>query len=232
LKTSTSTGTSEAVHPERSEAASAAERSRRTRLLAIGLASGLLASLALFPALGAARALVIGALTGLVFPFLFRADRAASDSLMAGASLGVPLWALFPVVVLPLLDGDAPRWTAGEMRALLPALVAFVLFGAALGMLARLLATAADRALGPAPAPAPAPLPAPRRVVILGGGFAGVTCAQELERLLGADKSVQLTLVSDVNALLFTPMLAEVAGSRSSRRTSRPRSARASAAPR
>jgi NADH dehydrogenase len=132
---------------------------------------------------------------------------------MAGAALGIPLWTLFPVVVLPLLGGHAPRWTAGEMRSLLPALVGFVLFGAALGALARLLATATDRVLGAPPAPAPVPVPAPRRVVILGGGFAGVSCAQELERLLGADKSVHSTLVSDVNALLFTPMLAEVAGS-------------------
>lgn len=49
--------------------------------------------------------------------------------------------------------------------------------------------------------------------MILGGGFAGATCARELARLLGADRSVDVTLVSDTNALLFTPMLAEVAGS-------------------
>jgi NADH dehydrogenase len=49
--------------------------------------------------------------------------------------------------------------------------------------------------------------------VILGGGFAGVTVAARLERLFGADRSIAITLVSDTNALLFTPMLAEVAGS-------------------
>ena len=37
--------------------------------------------------------------------------------------------------------------------------------------------------------------------------------AATLERLCGADRSVAFTLVSDTNALLFTPMLAEVAGS-------------------
>ena len=51
------------------------------------------------------------------------------------------------------------------------------------------------------------------RIVVLGGGFAGVTTAAKLEQEFGADPSVALTLVSDTNALLFTPMLAEVAGS-------------------
>jgi NADH dehydrogenase len=39
-----------------------------------------------------------------------------------------------------------------------------------------------------------------------------VTTALHLERAFGADPSVSLTLVSDTNALLFTPLLAEVAG--------------------
>src|SRR6185436_79010 len=46
-----------------------------------------------------------------------------------------------------------------------------------------------------------------------GGGFAGMATAEALEQTFGADASVSLTLVSDTNALLFTPMLAEVAGS-------------------
>jgi len=49
--------------------------------------------------------------------------------------------------------------------------------------------------------------------VILGGGFAGVTTAQELERRFGPAPTVTFTLISETNALLFTPMLAEVAGS-------------------
>jgi len=54
---------------------------------------------------------------------------------------------------------------------------------------------------------------ATNRVVIVGGGFAGVSTARHLEQAVGADRSISLTLVSDTNALLFTPMLAEVAGS-------------------
>lgn len=49
------------------------------------------------------------------------------------------------------------------------------------------------------------------RVVILGGGFAGLATARHLERQVPADGSIQVTLVSRDNYLLFTPMLAEVA---------------------
>jgi len=51
-----------------------------------------------------------------------------------------------------------------------------------------------------------------QRIVILGGGFAGMRTAERLEEQLRANPSVSITLVSDTNALLFTPMLAEVAG--------------------
>ena len=52
-----------------------------------------------------------------------------------------------------------------------------------------------------------------KHIVILGGGFGGMTTAENLERVFGADRSIDFTLVSETNALLFTPMLAEVAGS-------------------
>ncbi len=184
------------------------------REVVVGAASGLAASVLLFPSLGLPGALVCGGLTGVAWPFLFRRSTPTlADGLLSGATIGISLWALVAVVVFPVVRGEPPRWTGEEMRASLPALVGFVLFGAALAVLAHALAAAADRLLGPVPAPPPRHDPAPRRVVILGGGFAGVTCARELERLLGPDRLVQVTLVSETNALLFTPMLAEVAGS-------------------
>ncbi len=51
------------------------------------------------------------------------------------------------------------------------------------------------------------------RILILGGGFAGLTVAMELERRLGRDPSVEITLVNRENFFLFTPMLHEVAAS-------------------
>ena len=53
----------------------------------------------------------------------------------------------------------------------------------------------------------------PKRVLIVGGGFAGVYAAVELERLLKRDPSVEVTIVNRDNFFLFTPMLHEVAAS-------------------
>lgn len=49
------------------------------------------------------------------------------------------------------------------------------------------------------------------RIVILGGGFAGLAVAQRLERLLQPNEAA-VTIVSRDNYALFTPMLPEVTG--------------------
>jgi NADH dehydrogenase len=51
------------------------------------------------------------------------------------------------------------------------------------------------------------------RIVVLGGGFAGVETIRGLERQLGGRGDVELLLVSDQNYLLFTPLLPQVASS-------------------
>ncbi|MGA7448193.1 MAG: NAD(P)/FAD-dependent oxidoreductase [Terriglobales bacterium] len=52
-----------------------------------------------------------------------------------------------------------------------------------------------------------------KRILILGGGFAGLTVAMELEKKLAQDPSVEITLINRENFFLFTPMLHEVAAS-------------------
>jgi len=51
------------------------------------------------------------------------------------------------------------------------------------------------------------------RIVVLGGGFAGMEAVRVLERGLRGRTDVELQLVSDRNYLLFTPLLPQVASS-------------------
>src|SRR5215472_5602542 len=51
-----------------------------------------------------------------------------------------------------------------------------------------------------------------KRVIVLGGGFGGVAAAQHLDRTFRHDDNVEIVLVSETNFLVYTPMLADVAG--------------------
>jgi len=50
-----------------------------------------------------------------------------------------------------------------------------------------------------------------KKILILGGGFAGVECTRQLESEFGNDPEIELVMVSEDNFLLFTPMLPQVA---------------------
>jgi len=50
-----------------------------------------------------------------------------------------------------------------------------------------------------------------KRVVVLGGGFAGLECVRRLESYFMREFDIEIVLVSEDNFLLFTPMLPQVA---------------------
>jgi NADH dehydrogenase len=183
------------------------------RRIAIGTIAGALASVSLVATVGRPFfSVAFGIVIGAAYSASLRPTRGAYvDNLMAAAAMGVPLWVLVTVIAFPLFSGQMPEWSAEQLRQHFPALVGWIFYGSALGVISQGLNDAVEHVLGPEPVFSSPGTSEKKRIAVLGGGFAGMRVAQCLEEQLGA--SVSITLISETNALLFTPMLAEVAGS-------------------
>ncbi|NDJ62378.1 MAG: NAD(P)/FAD-dependent oxidoreductase [Chloroflexi bacterium] len=156
--------------------------------------------------------LVLGAGIGATYAYVFptRSDDGYAQSTMSGLVYGVLMWVLLVLNLIPLVMGRGPQWRVEEAVALFPALVTYMLQGVLLGIGCRLVFSVTNLSLDEIEDEAPAPIEVQDRIVILGGGFAGVELAQHLEHYFEDHPETEIALVSNTNHLLFTPMLSEV----------------------
>lgn len=135
-----------------------------------------------------------------------RGHAAATGS---GLLIGLLVWVAESLTLLPLLSGQPVTWSIVDAEATFPYLIGRMLFGAMTGLgthqvLATMLRSQSSSTQDERRPPV-------YRIVVLGGGFAGVTTARRLEQRLARRTDVEIVLVSDGNYLLFTPMLVGVA---------------------
>lgn len=185
--------------------------SRFLRRACLGALAAVIASLFVSAFGGSSgRALLPRILVGIAYSVLVTpVPGAYLEQAMTAGALGFPIWGL----LLPFRSNRGMQWSAEAMRADFPALVVWVFFGVDLGTLLQALTQLSERVLGVEKIATSQPAQIRKRIVILGGGFAGMKTAEHLEEQFAGDNSIAITLVSETNALLFTPMLAEVAGS-------------------
>ena len=152
-------------------------------------------------------------LIGAAFGAISRYEpRGHASTISSGTLYGLLWWIAGPITLGALFEGNGPTWSVNEASVAFPSLVGHLLYGGLTGFGFHLLVTLYLR-LNPEPEHAPAAEVVKKRVVILRGGFGGVNVAKRLEQIFSGDLSLEITLVSQSNYLLFTPMLAEVASS-------------------
>src|SRR5271156_2667976 len=188
---------------------------RFIRRILIGAVAGAVSSAALVIFVGGASwSVPLGIALGAIYSLSLKPTPLSYvDNLMAAGSFGMPLWGLISVITIPFFTGQRREWGAEQMRDHFPSLVGWVLYCCFVGVLTQALNDFARSMWGAERGAEPLPGIASVRVLVLGGGFAGMRVAESLEERFRADRSVSVTLVNNTNALLFTPMLAEVAGS-------------------
>lgn len=169
-----------------------------------GLPGGAVVALVMKPpwVLWAVHTVVLGAVVSLV---VSNRRQSPGSAFSVGLLVGLLDWVAWPLTLVPLLNGITPSWTVTVAVAHFPALVGATLSGAIAGLVCHALAVWFPVAARPARAKP--------HVVIVGGGFGGYGAVRELDRLVARGLDAHVTLISDSNFLLFTPLLVGVASS-------------------
>jgi NADH dehydrogenase len=164
---------------------------------------------------GAGGLLVTGVLTGGSCALLLQpAYLDYVETLMSGLVVGVIAWVVLAMNLYPALQGTSPMWEAAAAAGLFPQLIAYLWLGGLIGLSYSLIHAVLDEPLALTEPEVAATAPEiTTRVVIVGGGYAGVSAAQVLDKELADDSSIGIWLVSQTNFLLHTPMLSEVSAS-------------------
>ena len=126
--------------------------------------------------------LIAAVLVGAVFGGIVRYQpRGYAVSISTGTLYGLLWWIAGPITFGALLDGEWPSWSLVEASNVFPSLIGHLLYGGLTGFGFYLL-VALYLLVRPEPEPSVAALERPKhRVVILGGGFGGVSVAKRLD---------------------------------------------------
>lgn len=155
----------------------------------------------------------ISIIVGATYGGLFRSyTDGYGANLMAGLAYGLIWWVLGGLTLFPLFLSEGVRWSGEAAQAAFPSLIGHLIYGGIAGLAYQAFAELGqlERVIDQQPE---SEIEAePSRIMILGGGFAGVAVAQHLEQILRPEEA-HIALISDKNYLLCTPMLPEVAAS-------------------
>ena len=162
---------------------------------------------------GTAWVLAASLLIGVSYALLFvpmpnhHAENAAT-----GSVLGIILWFIWAISLQPFLIGNGTLWQAADAATAVPKLISYLLMGGTIGPIYG-IAYHLFKERFSLNFPTYRAVEITQNVVIIGGGYAGVAAAQALEKELSKDQHIGITLVSQNNFLIHTPMLSEVSAS-------------------
>ena len=152
-------------------------------------------------------------LIGAVYAVLFvPRKRNPAENVATGMVLAIILWFIWALSLQPVLFSDGQLWQASRALLAVPKLLLYLVLGFGIGLIYGTVYEFLKRLLRLWPEPA-GPTTIRHRVVVLGGGYAGVAAAQTLEQELADHPDIGIYLVSETNYLIHTPMLSEVSAS-------------------